>query len=103
MVSKLAINGGEKTIKSDGPHYIWPELTKTTQKAVLEQLNQSISIYNKSGIIEELENRFSKYYNKKHSLLTNSGTSAIHSMFVGANLKKAKIFWKKTSLKFQLR
>src|SRR3989338_5655620 len=86
MEKKLAINGGDKTIAINKPHYVWPEITKETEEVVLKQLNESISIYNKSGIIEKLENKFAKFHNKKHALLTNSGTSALHSLFVGANL-----------------
>lgn len=88
MGNKLAINGGEKTVNIDRPHYVWPNITEKTKNVVLNQLNESISIYNKSGIIEKLENRFADYHGKKHALLTNSGTAALHSIFVGADLKE---------------
>ena len=48
MASKLAINGGEKTIKNDRPHYVWPPITERTRETVLRQLGESISIYDKS-------------------------------------------------------
>ena len=88
MKSKLAINGGEKAVNIDRQHYVWPPITERTREAVLRQLEESISIYDRSGIIERLEDKFSKYYGKKHALLTNSGTSALHSMYVGADLKE---------------
>jgi dTDP-4-amino-4,6-dideoxygalactose transaminase len=88
MRYKLAINGGEKTIKINRPHYTWPPITERTRRAVLKQLEDSISIYDKSGIIKELEDRFAKYHGRKHALLTNSGTSALYSMYVGAGLKE---------------
>jgi dTDP-4-amino-4,6-dideoxygalactose transaminase len=88
MSDKLAINGGKKTINISRPHYVWPEITTKTRSAVLKQLNESISIYNRGGIIAKLEDRFLNYYNKKHALLTNSGTTALYSMFVGAGLKE---------------
>lgn len=88
MKNKLAINGGKKTIDIDSSHYVWPPLTQKTKRAVLKQLNESISIYDKSGIIDRFEKRFSEYHGKKHALLTNSGTAALHSMFVGADLKE---------------
>ncbi|VVB60735.1 Aspartate aminotransferase [uncultured archaeon] len=87
MKNKLAIFGGKRTVDIDEPHYVWPPITEKTKEAVLKQLDESISIYDKSGIIDKLENKFSDYYGKKHALLTNSGTSAIHSMYVGADLK----------------
>lgn len=84
---KLAINGGKKEIILDTKHYVWPEITPKTKKAVLSQLDESISIYDRSGIIEELEEKLKSYHGMDHALLTNSGTSALHTMFVAANLK----------------
>lgn len=66
---------------------IWPKINKKIENAVLAQLKKSISIYNKSDIFERFENKFAKYYNRKFSLLCNSGTTAIHSMFVAINIK----------------
>jgi len=86
MESKLAINGGEPTINIGTSHYTWPPITERTQQAVLRQLNDNISIYNRSGVIEELENKFTEYQGTKYSLLTNSGTTALYSLFVGAGL-----------------
>lgn len=88
MKGKLAINGGNKTVDIGRPHYKWPVITDETRNAVLKQLDESISIYDKSGIIDTLEKRFAEYYGKSHALLTNSGTAAIHSMYVGAELKE---------------
>ena len=87
MRNRLAIHGGEKTVNIRGKHYVWPPITEETEEAVLRQLYQSISLYDKSGIIERLENRFANYHGKKHALLTNSGTTALYSVFIGANLK----------------
>lgn len=85
-MSKLALFGGEKTININQPHYIWPPITNKTRQAVLQQLDESISIYNRSGIIAELENNLTQYHGVKYALLTNSGTTALYSMFVGAQL-----------------
>lgn len=88
MTKILAIKGGKKEIKVRGPHFPWPLITKNSQKAVVRQLYESISIYDHSGIIKELEDKFAKFHGKKYALLTNSGTQAIHSMYVGAGLKE---------------
>ena len=82
--SKLAILGGSKTIKSMGPHFVWPLIDKQIERAVIKQLHKSISIYDKSGIFKEFEDAFAKYHQRKYALLCNSGTSSIHSMFVAA-------------------
>ena len=80
--------GGEKAIQQKTPHYTWPVLTEQTRNAVQQQLAESISIYDRSGIIEVLEKRLERYHGRNHALLTNSGTSALHSMYVGAGLQQ---------------
>ncbi|MEM4240188.1 MAG: DegT/DnrJ/EryC1/StrS family aminotransferase [Candidatus Woesearchaeota archaeon] len=88
MANTLALNGGNKAVVVPVPHYTWPQITDKTRNAVLSQIDESISIYDRSGIIKVLEDRLANYHGKKHALLTNSGTSALHSMYVGANLKE---------------
>jgi perosamine synthetase len=88
MNNKLAILGGKKILNKKGPHFSWPIITKKIEDAVIKQLHTSISIYDRSGIIKSFEDDFSKYHDRKHSLLCNSGTTAIHSMYVAANLNK---------------
>lgn len=82
-----AILGGQKTIDSPGPHFIWPLITDETRQAVLSQLDSTISIYDKSDIFEKFENKFADYHGRKYSLLHNSGTSAILGMYTGLDLK----------------
>lgn len=86
--TKLAIFGGECAVTIKRPHFIWPEITDNTKQAVLAQLNESISIYDRSGVLARLENKLTQYFNLAHALLTNSGTCALYSMFVGAGISK---------------
>lgn len=72
----------------DEPHYVWPRITSDLEKVVVAQLHKSISIYNKSGILDEFERAFSEYHGKEYALLSNSGTNAIFSMFEGIGLKR---------------
>ncbi len=88
MADKLAMFGGSKTINIKSPHFVWPVITRKTERAVLKQLKNSISIYDNSGIIGELEKNLSVFFSKKHTLLTNSGTCALHSLYVASNLSK---------------
>lgn len=88
MQSKLAILGGERTINIKSPHFKWPPITQETVDAVVKQLHESISIYDKSGIIDEVERMLASYYGRKHALLTNSGTMAIYSMYMASDLKE---------------
>lgn len=78
----------EKEIIEKKIHYEWPIITDKTREAVLKQLNESISIYNRSGIIERLEDRLAKYFERKYALLTNSGTVALYSMYLGAGISE---------------
>ena len=81
MAQNLAIFGGKKTIENPAPHYTWPQIDKQTEEAVIKQLHSSISIYDRSGAIEELEEKLRKVYGVKHALLFNSGTMALYTMY----------------------
>lgn len=67
--------------------FVWPKIGREEELAVLSQLRETVSIYGKGGIFEKFESAFSVYHSRKYSLLCNSGTTAIHSMFVAANLR----------------
>jgi len=84
--NSLAIFGGDVVIDSDLDHYVWPRITKDIENILIRQLHDSISIYNRSGVILEFEEKFAKYHGVKYALLSNSGTSAIFSMFEGISL-----------------
>lgn len=83
----MALLGGPKTIKKRGPHFSWPVITPAVEAAVKNQLYESVSIYDRSGIIAQFEDEFAKYHSRKFSLLISSGTAAIHSMFVAIGVK----------------
>lgn len=82
-----AILGGPKTIDQKGPHFVWPLITDETRAAVMRQMDESLSIYDRSGIFEKFENKFSAYHGRKYGLVNNSGTSALMGMYFGADLK----------------
>ena len=88
MRNKLAILGGKKSVTKRPPHFLWPLINKNTERAVIRQLRDSISIYDKSGIFDEFENAFAKLHDRKYALLCSSGTLAIHSMFVADGFKE---------------
>jgi len=78
----------EVIISKDICHFEWPRIDKKMEEIVIDQLHKSISIYNRSGIFKEFEDNFAKYHNNaKYALLSNSGTSAIFSMFEGIDLR----------------
>lgn len=73
----------EKIKPTKQSDYTWPRITPNLEKAVIEQLHTSLSIYDRSGIIAELETNFKEYLGVKdnYALLCNSGSMAIDSMY----------------------
>ena len=85
---KLAINGGEKIFKDDKEgKYIHPRITKEIEEAVIDQLHNTISIYDNSNIFKTFEDEFAKYHNKKYGLVISSGTAALWSMYDAIGLR----------------
>jgi dTDP-4-amino-4,6-dideoxygalactose transaminase len=86
MLQTLAINGGTPVVNPDNAKFIWPIITERTRAAVLKQLEESVSIYNRSGIIKSFEDKFASYHNLPYALLSNSGTNAIWGIYEGLGL-----------------
>jgi len=84
---ELALLGGPKSVEQKAPHYVWPPITKALRYAVLQQLDDSISIYDRSGVVRRLEEALERMHNCGHALLCNSGTTALYSMFVAAGIE----------------
>lgn len=86
MTSPLALLGGIPAITQPAPHFTWPPLTSVTSDAVLAQLRTAISIYDRSGVIADLENALRDYHGVKHAVLTSSGTAALHSVYAACGI-----------------
>jgi dTDP-4-amino-4,6-dideoxygalactose transaminase len=86
-VSTLAVHGGTPLVSEATPHFVWPPIDVRTIKAVHAQLVTSISIYDRSGVIAELEDALAAYFGVKHAVLTSSGTAALHSMYVASGIE----------------
>ncbi|SNQ47521.1 putative PLP-dependent enzyme possibly involved in cell wall biogenesis [Frankia canadensis] len=87
MSSPLALLGGKPTIPESTPHFTWPPLTNGTTKAVLDQLASGISIYDRSGVIAQLEDALAEYFGVRYAVLTSSGTAALHSMYAACRVR----------------
>ena len=85
-MGKLAIFGGDPVLREGAGCFRWPRVTSDMQAAVIRQLHESMSIYDRSGVFAEFEDAFRAYHQRRHALLFNSGTSAIMAMFEGAKL-----------------
>lgn len=70
-----------------GPHFNWPVVDDETHRAVIRQLDEAISIYNRAGVIERLEEQVKEFTGVRYALLTSSGTAALHSLYVALGLQ----------------
>ncbi|UQS22868.1 DegT/DnrJ/EryC1/StrS family aminotransferase [Amycolatopsis thermalba] len=86
MSSPLALLGGTPSVTTPGPHFAWPPISEQTAKVVTDQLAAGISVYDRSGVIEELEDALADYHGVRYALLTSSGTAALYSMYAGCEL-----------------
>lgn len=76
----------KKNIHNKQYRFVWPKINTKIERTVIKQLHDSISVYDGGGIFAEFEKTFAAYHKRKFAVLCNSGTNAIHSMFVAANL-----------------
>ena len=82
----LAIEGGAPVFGSGEGRFDWPLIDAQAEAAVVRQLHDSVSIYNRSGVFERFETDFAAYHDRVHALLVNSGTSALFSAMEGLGL-----------------
>ncbi|OCF86861.1 DegT/DnrJ/EryC1/StrS family aminotransferase [Nocardia brasiliensis] len=86
MTSQLALLGGNPVIDTAVQHFSWPPVTDATVRAVLDQLHDGISIYNRSGVVAELEDALQNYFGVRHAILASSGTAALYSMYAACGI-----------------
>jgi len=84
---RLALHGGDAAVQSPQPHFVWPVLEAYHEGEVLAQMRRSISIYDRSDIFAEFETAFAAEHSARFSLLTNSGTTALYSIYFALNLE----------------
>ena len=86
-MTTLALHGGTPVIDNAASHFTWPPITPAMTSAVLEQLAASISIYDRSGVIADLEDALQRFFAVDHAVLTSSGTAAIHSAYAAVGIE----------------
>ncbi|WP_280447108.1 DegT/DnrJ/EryC1/StrS family aminotransferase [Nocardia brasiliensis] len=86
MTSPLALLGGPPVVSEAAPHFSWPPLTESTSIAVLDQLDEGLSIYDRSGVIARLEDALQRSFGARYALLTSSGTAALYSMYAACGI-----------------
>ncbi|MFQ6327863.1 DegT/DnrJ/EryC1/StrS family aminotransferase [Nocardia sp. CWNU-33] len=53
---------------------------------MLNQLDEGISIYDRSGVVARLEDNLQTYFGVRHAVLNSSGTAALYSMYAACGI-----------------
>jgi perosamine synthetase len=85
VASNLALYGG-RPAAAQPVYEVWPRLTPELEDCLLAQARDSLSIYDRSGVVQEFEDAFAGYVGVPRALATSSGTAALHSLYYGARI-----------------
>lgn len=83
--TELALYGG-RPAAAEPVYEVWPRLTPDLEACLLAQARDSVSIYDRSGVVQEFEDAFAAYVGVPRALATSSGTAALHSLYYGARI-----------------
>ncbi|MCL6520574.1 MAG: DegT/DnrJ/EryC1/StrS family aminotransferase [Armatimonadetes bacterium] len=84
-MSKLALFGGEKAVKSnDRDIFTWPIVTKEDEAAVLEVLQRGAM--SGTDVTKQFEEEFAAWLGRKYALAHNNGTAAIQAAMFGCKI-----------------
>jgi len=86
MRAKLAIDGGERTVR-EGLARTWPVTTEADRQAVLRVFDNNQFHTNRAPFAQELQEKWAAYCGVKHCLVTNGGTGALHMALAAAGVK----------------
>lgn len=84
-LTELALYGGQP-VSPEPVYEVWPRLTPDLEACMVAQARQGLSIYDRSGIVQEFEDAFAGYVGVPRALATSSGTAALHSLYYGARI-----------------
>jgi perosamine synthetase len=82
---QLAINGGSKV--REKPYPPWPVLSEEDIAAVADVLRSGKLTQLTGGAVSAFEEAFGAWHGAKHSVATNSGTSAIHTAVAALDIR----------------
>lgn len=68
------------------PHFVWPVVDEATLEAVRAQLVESVSVYDRSGVVARVEDALARWHGVRHAVLMSSGTCALHAAYVAAGV-----------------
>jgi dTDP-4-amino-4,6-dideoxygalactose transaminase len=84
------MNNDIPTITIPRPHFVWGQPTENQKNVLFDYINKggSMSIYGDDGIYANLETWLSEYFDMPYVILTNTGTSALNSAYVGLGIQR---------------
>lgn len=86
----LAVHGGTPAVPYRHPHADRAAFTAADRRAVADYLDRpgpTNSIFGRDGVLREFEDELADYFGRRHCILTNSGTNALHSAFFAAGIE----------------
>jgi len=89
MTSDLALFGGKPAVERPAPHFRWPPALPELGSALAAYVDSGgpLSIVDRSGVFERLEDRFCELVDRRFGLLCSSGTMALYSAFFALGLE----------------
>lgn len=82
----LALLGGQPMVTAPHPHNPLGALSQADRDALAEYLDGGDPDFEDNGVLHELEAQLASFHSRRFCLLTNSGTSALHSAYFGLGL-----------------
>lgn len=67
-------------LPADTPHYVWPVLDDSVDRALLRQAARSLSDRDGTGVIGEFEDAFRQFTTADYAVSFSSGTGALHAL-----------------------
>ena len=86
----LAICGGPPVVSSPHPHADRARFTAADQNAISAYLSNKSnpnSYFGRDGLLREYEDELASFFSRRYCILTNSGTSALHTAFFSAGIE----------------
>ena len=89
LESKLALHGGTPAVSDPHPHFKWPPAMPDLGREIAEYIDAGnpLSIVDRSGVYQELEDRFCALHDRRYAIAVSSGTMALMSAFFGIGLE----------------
>ncbi|MEC3974298.1 DegT/DnrJ/EryC1/StrS aminotransferase family protein [Amycolatopsis sp. H20-H5] len=87
MSSPLALLGGVPAVTEPAPHFTWPPFAGCSSQSVLHQVHGASSCAGTPDVVAQLEDTLAAYVGVRHAVATNSGTAALHAVYLASGIR----------------